>query len=41
MKKTFAIIVLGLSLILVFDSCKSKKHYRYKGPTKNCNCPNK
>ncbi|MDA8886257.1 hypothetical protein N9I68_01620 [Bacteroidia bacterium] len=40
MKKTFAIILLGLSLTMVFDSCKAKKRYRYNGPSKGCNCPN-
>ncbi|MDA9110626.1 hypothetical protein N9J89_00075 [Bacteroidia bacterium] len=41
MKKTFAIMLLGLSLILVFDSCKSNKRYKYKGPSKNCDYPNR
>ena len=40
MKKIITIIFLSLSLILLMDSCKVKKRYKYKGPAKNCDCPN-
>ncbi|NNJ55694.1 MAG: hypothetical protein HKP14_06165 [Bacteroidia bacterium] len=39
MKKIIAIVLLGASMMLLFDSCKTKR-YKYKGPSKNCDCPN-